>query len=164
MKRGLGARPLLKSDIETAQANTLSAAQAATYLNIAYNTYKKWAKLYGIWKTNPHLIGIKRTNRGRFQIQEDILKEVLEGRRPNYNRFRLKSLLIKYGFLQEECSHCGFKEQRLTDRKVPLILHYKDGNKKNFKRENLELLCFHCYFFMVGDLHGHRIEYTYHKD
>jgi hypothetical protein len=164
MKRGMGAKPILKSDIEIAQKNTLSAAAAAKYLNVAYNTYKKWAMYYGVWKTNPHSIGIKKANRGRFQIQEDVLKEVLEGKRPNYNRFRLKSLLIKYGFLHEECSQCGYNEQRITDKKVPLILVFNDGDKKNFKAENLRLLCFNCYFLTVGDINGHKIEYTYYKD
>jgi len=164
MTQGTSARQILKSDIEIAQANTLSAQQAATYLNLAYNTYKKWAKLYGIWKTNPRSKGIKKTVRGRFQIQEDILKEVLEGRRPNYNRFRLKSLAIKYGYLREECAICGFNEQRITDRKVPLYLDYIDGNRKNFKLENLRLLCLNHTFLLVGDLNGHKIEYRYHKD
>jgi len=164
MKRGKGIQVLLKSDIEIAQANTLSAQQASTYLNVCYNTYKKYAKLYGIWKTNPKSIGIKTGKRGRFLLQEDILKEVLEGRRPKYNRHRLKSLLIKYGFLQEECSVCGFKEQRIVDRKVPLYLDYIDGDRKNFKFENLRLLCFNCTFLLVGDLNGHKVEFTYHKD
>ena len=164
MKRGKNARPILKSDIEIAQANTLSAQQAATYLNLAYNTYKKYAKVYGIWKTNPHSIGIKKTNRGRYQIQEDVLKEVLEGKRPHYNRFRLKGLLIKYGFLQEECAVCGFKEQRITDLKVPLYLDYRDGNRGNFKIENLRFLCLNHTFLLVGDLNGHKIEYRYHKE
>lgn len=163
MKRGLGAKPILKSDIEIAQANTLSAAQAAKYLNVCYNTYKRWAKYYGIWKTNPRSVGIKPAQNRRYKIQEEILKEVLDGKRPNYNRFRLKSLLIKYGFLHEECNRCGFKEQRITDQRAPLILHFKDGNKKNFKYENLELVCFHCYFLQIGDLNGHKIEYTYAK-
>ena len=164
MKRGLGAHQLLKSDIEVAQANTKSAAKAAQYLNISYNTYKKWAKYYGIWKTNPKAAGISNQRKNaRYKIQEEILKEVLEGKRPNYNRFRLKGLLIKYGFLHEECARCGFNEQRITDQRVPLILHFKDGDRKNFKHDNLELVCFNCYFLQIGDLNGHKIEYTYAK-
>ena len=165
MRRGSGSQQILKSDILIAQANTLSAAKAAVYLNVSYNTYKKWATAYGIWKTNPKSVGIPRPpSRGTFKIQEDILKEALEGKRPNFNRFRLKSLLLKYGFLHEECSQCGFNEQRVTDLKVPLYLDYIDGDKKNFKIENLRLLCLNCTFLIVGDLNGHKINYTYHKD
>jgi hypothetical protein len=87
----------------------------------------------------------------------------LEGKRPNYNRFRLKGLLIKYGFLHEECSRCGFHEQRITDLTVPLMLHFKDGNRKNFNHENLELVCFNCYYLQIGNLNGHKVEFTYVK-
>lgn len=160
MKRGLGARPLLKSDIELAQANTQSAAQAARYLNVAYNTYRKWAEKYGIFKTNQKGIGIPKIKKGP-SYQEQILQEVLDGRRPNYNRFRLKTLLLRYGYLHEECARCGFNERRLTDNKVPLYLQFKDGNRKNFKHENLEVLCLNCTFLTIGNLTGHKVEYTY---
>ena len=165
MKRGMGALPILKSDIEIAQANTVSAAQAARYLNISYNTYKKHAKLHGIWKTNNPSVGIKRVNRGRFHKQEEKLKEIIEGKRPlKYSLYRFTGLLMKYGFLREECYRCGYNEQRITDQRVPLILHFRDDNKKNLKIENLEMVCFCCYHNQIGDLNGHMIKYSYRKD
>ncbi len=59
MKRGMGARPILKSDLDIAQANTRSAAQAARYLNVSYNTYKKWARYFGVHESfkNPTVKG-----------------------------------------------------------------------------------------------------------
>ena len=61
-KRGLGARPILESQIKAAQAKSLSARQAAKTLGISYNTYKKYAKLYGIFEDlkNPYGVGIER--------------------------------------------------------------------------------------------------------
>ena len=165
MRQGYRGQPLMKSDIEVAQANTKSAAQAARYLNLAYNTYKKWAKRYGIWKTNPQAIGISSSNRmGRFKKQEDALKAVLNGKKSNYSLYRFTSLLIKYGFLREECYKCGYNEQRVTDRKVPLILVFLDGNKLNLKIENMEMVCFNCYHNQIGELNGHMIKYSYYKD
>ena len=52
----------------------------------------------------------------------------------------------------EECSNCGFKERRVVDYKIPLILHFKDKNKQNYRKENIELLCYNCYFLTVGDI------------
>ena len=35
---------------------------------------------------------------------------------------------------------------------MPLILNFKDGNKKNWKLENLEALCYNCYFLNIGNV------------
>jgi len=31
-------------------------------------------------------------------------------------------------------------------------LNFKDGNKRNWKLENLEFLCYNCYFLVIGDV------------
>ena len=49
-KRGIGARPLLESEIKDAQSKSRSAFEAARLLEVSYNTYKKYAKLYGIFE------------------------------------------------------------------------------------------------------------------
>ena len=48
-KRGIGARPLLESEIKAAQEKSRSAFEAARSLGVSYNTYKKYAQLYGIF-------------------------------------------------------------------------------------------------------------------
>jgi hypothetical protein len=35
---------------------------------------------------------------------------------------------------------------------MPLLLHFKDDDKQNYKLENLELLCYNCFFLTVGDV------------
>ena len=40
----------------------------------------------------------------------------------------------------------------MVDYKVPLILNFKDGNAKNWKLENLEMLCYNCYFLNIGNV------------
>ena len=32
------------------------------------------------------------------------------------------------------------------DQKIPLILHFRDKNKKNYELDNIELLCYNCSF------------------
>ena len=39
-----------------------------------------------------------------------------------------------------------FKERRVSDYKMPLLLNFKDNNKKNYRKENIELLCYNHYF------------------
>ena len=67
--------------------------------------------------------------------------------------------MIEGGYLKEECYKCGFHERRVLDYKMPLILHFKNGNKQNYVLENLEMLCYNCYYLSVGDLFtGKQIE------
>ena len=60
--------------------------------------------------------------------------------------------MIGEGYLDDCCSNCSFNERRVLDYKVPLIMNFKDGNKKNYKLDNVELLCYNCYFLTVGDI------------
>ena len=47
---------------------------------------------------------------------------------------------------------CKFNERRVNDYKIPLLLNFKDNNKKNYRKENIELLCYNHYFLTVGDI------------
>ena len=80
--------------------------------------------------------------------------DVIEGRVPiySYTPEKLKNRLIQESYLQECCSKCQFNERRVLDYKVPLILNFKDGNKKNWTLDNLELLCYNHYFLYVGNI------------
>jgi len=155
MKRGMGARPLLKSDILLAQANTHSAAQAARYLNVSYNTYKKWARYFGVHETfkNPTGKGVHKGAPSWKTTYADTEK-ILRGEKipPKTNRFRTVARILKFKFLDERCVICGESEKRITDGKATLLINFKDGNKDNWKHENLEMLCLNHFFLTVGDI------------
>jgi hypothetical protein len=70
----------------------------------------------------------------------------------SYSIDKFKQRLITEAILPEECSCCGFKEQRVSDYRVPLLLSFKDYNKRNWKRDNIEFLCYNCYFLTIGDI------------
>jgi len=80
--------------------------------------------------------------------------DVIEGRIDvsHFKPQKIKYRLIHEGLLKEECACCEFKERRVADYKIPLILHFKDKNKKNYKLDNIQLLCYNCYFLTVGDV------------
>jgi hypothetical protein len=153
-------KPLLKNDIERAMAMTKSNRAAARYLHVSYIHYKRYAKNYtdedGVLLFDKHKNqsgkGISKflSNKGK----EPALMDVIEGRVPidSYTPEKLKNRLIQESYLQECCSKCGFAERRVLDYKVPLILNFKDGNKKNWTLDNLELMCYNHYFLYVGNI------------
>lgn len=143
-------RPILRTEIEEAQKHTNSSAQAARWLNVTYKQYKKYAELYGIFERHKNPLGIGIPKGFAKRPTSIPLKDILAGNHPNYSRAKLKNRLIARKKIQEECSLCGFKEQRITDKKIPLMLSHKDGNQKNYQLENLELLCYNCMFLTTG--------------
>ena len=69
--------------------------------------------------------------------------------------FTIKDMLkciLTEGHLAECCSRCTFEERRVLDYKMPLLMNFKDNNKKNYRKENIELLCYNCYFLYIGDV------------
>ena len=36
------------------------------------------------------------------------------------------------------------------------MMHFKNGNKQNYTLENVEMLCYNCYYLSVGDLYTDR--------
>ena len=64
----------------------------------------------------------------------------------------IKTKIIEQWVYVRKCNECGFEEKRLTDGKVPLVLDFEDGDRKNHKYENLRMLCFNCSFLINGNL------------
>jgi hypothetical protein len=145
LKRGRGSRPLLQSEIEIAQSVSKSGREAARKLGISYLTYRKYARMYGMHTLiNQSNKGIKKNvdpNMGKYPITE-----LLEGKFPEYPVYRLKDKLIRSKAKESCCEMCGYKERRIVDGKIPLLLNFEDGNPKNHKLENIKLLCYNCTF------------------
>lgn len=153
---------ITKEQILAAQARTKSNKAASRYLHVSYNHYKKYAKMYKDEESGKSLFELHLNQAGKgipkFTGEESPLEDIIEGRVPSkyVDRKRLKERIISEGLLEEKCHHCGFTEQRLVDARAPLILHFKDGDKINFRLDNLGLLCYNCYFLYVGDIFSGR--------
>lgn len=157
---------LTKDDVLRSHKYTKSNRAAARYLGVSYNVYKSYALIFIDNETGKTLFekhlnrqgkGIKKHLGGYGQSKyyhKHPLEDVLEGRVDvsNYTIDILKTRLIQEGYLIEECKCCGFNERRVVDYKVPLVLNFKDKNKKNWKRDNLEFLCYNCYFLNIGNI------------
>lgn len=153
-KRGIGARPLLESEIKDAQSKCRSAFEAARLLNVSYNTYKKYAKLYGIFEDlkNPYGIGIEKAK--AIKNKKYNIDDIIDGKYLHYPLHKFKNKLFLSGYVPKICGGCGFSEERITDGKMPLLIDFLDGNLNNRKLDNIRPLCYNCFFLLVGDRNG----------
>lgn len=151
---------LTREDILRAYSKTLSNRAAARYLGVSFFTLKKYARNYIDEKTGKTLWEIHKNPSGRGipkflsnKGKEPALIDIVEGRVPIYHfdAKKIKHRLIFEGLIDECCSKCGFSERRVTDYRIPLILHHKDKNNSNFALNNLELLCYNCSFLYAVD-------------
>jgi hypothetical protein len=158
-------KPISKEDILRAMRVTKSNRSAAHYLNCSYQHYKKFAKILMDETSGKSLFELHKNQAGRGinkfmsnKGKEPALQQILSGELyiESYSVNKLKSRLIQEAILPECCSKCGFNEQRVTDYRVPLLLNFKDSNKKNWKRENLDLYCYNCYFLFIGDVYSNK--------
>jgi hypothetical protein len=136
--------------VQSAIDNTKSQSAAARWIGIAFNTYKQYAKSYGLWEQYKNQAGVGvRKGHGAFKIDfQDILTSKIKT--TYYTKSRMRSRLIEEGYFNEECSICGWNEPRITDQKICLKLDYMDGNSDNKNIDNMRLLCPNCYFSNNG--------------
>jgi hypothetical protein len=164
------ARPLTKESIISAMDKTKSVRAAARYLNCSYQHIKKWMKLY-VDENGVSLFDAHKNQSGKgipkflsvstINKKEPAILDIIEGRidPSHFNPQKIKYRLITDGYLKDECNNCGFHERRVSDYKSPLILHFKDNNKQHYRLDNMEMLCYNCYYLMVGDIFsGKQIE------
>jgi hypothetical protein len=148
---------LMQSQIETAMKVTRSNRAAAEYLRVGYNLYRKFAKLYrdgnGVPLFDLHKNqsghGISKTHASKKRFKLD---DILLGKYPQYPREKLLRRLIISSYVVECCKNCSYSQKRPTDLKTPLILHHINGNITDHRIDNIEVLCYNCYFVLVGDI------------
>lgn len=160
-KAGRPRRDLTEAVIKNAMKHTQSNFQAARYLNVTVETYRKYAKMYVDQETGKTLYELHKNDSGkgikRVKWNHDIsiekINEIMSSESYRaINQQKLKNRLIYEGILRMECYNCGHHEKRVVDYKQPLILSFKDGNKHNWQIQNLRMLCYNCYFLFVGNL------------
>ena len=156
------AKPLSVEQIRAAMAKTKSNRSAARYLNVSYQHYKKWAKLYDATEDGyPNLFEQHKNQSGKGIPKwlnngkgDRSVLDIIEGRLDpsSWDPQKIKYRLFEEGYMKEECYNCGFQERRVSDYKIPLILNFKDRNKQHYRLDNLEMLCYNCYYLFIGDI------------
>ena len=159
------AKPISKDMCLAAMNKTKSVKAAARYLNCSYHHLKRYMLLYKDEESGKTLFEIHKNPSGKgipkflkSSGKEPALIDIIEGKinPASFSPDKLKYRLTTEGYLEECCGNCGFQEHRVTDHKVPLILNFKDKNKLNYNLDNIEFLCYNCYFLFIGEVFSER--------
>ena len=151
---------LRQEDIMFAISNTKSNKEAARFLNVSYNTYKKYAKEYIDIETGKSFfdlhLDIDRKSRAsgtltyrKMKLDDILVKDSTE---TPITDFRLRDMLIQSQYKIDKCDCCGFHTQREIDNKVPLLLVYVDNDQTNKEIDNIRFFCANCYYLFIGDI------------
>ena len=147
---------LTETEIRYAIKNTQSNREAAAFLHISVATYKRYAEKYFDAATGKNLFQLHKNQAGwkktKPSKQLATIENIFAGMYPNYSIPKLQERLLREGYFEEKCAHCGFCERRISDYTVPLLLTWKDGNRKNHAKENLEFVCYNHYHCYYGDM------------
>ena len=142
-------RPITKKMVEDSQTVTKSNAAASRWLGVHYLTYRKYAKIYGLW--DQHLnqagFGIKK-GYGKYRKPLDELLSLK--RKVKLTRSYLKKRLVDDSWVEEECSSCGYNEIVIKKNNVALLIDYINGDYNDTSLENIRLLCPNCYLSYNG--------------
>ena len=116
-----------------------SAAQAAAKLGLAFSTFKRKALKLGCYVTNMSGKGIVKNHKGKLIP----LLDILSGKHPNYQSFKLKNRLIAYGLKFNKCEICNV--ENWCGKEIKCELDHIDGNPRNHLLNNLRILCPNCH-------------------
>jgi 5-methylcytosine-specific restriction endonuclease McrA len=118
--------------------NSTSMAEAATKLKLHFSTFKGYAIKCGLYVTNQ---GGKGTSKNR---RPDIsLEEILDGKHPQFQTYKLKHRLYKQGLKKNECEECGITSW--NGKEIQCELDHIDGDRTNHRFNNLKILCPNCH-------------------
>ena len=140
-------KPIPKGKIEAAINATLSIKAAAQFAGVAYNTFKKYAKMYDLFEQNKNQKGVGITTKGNTGWGVKI-QDLFDGKHPSYPHWKLQERIVRDGYLKQECSNCGYDDYREKDMRGPYIINFLDGEPTNHSLDNLHLLCYNCFFIM----------------
>ena len=79
----------------------------------------------------------------RYSVSKIDLDEILEGKHPYYQTFKLHLRLLKEKRKEHICEICGLTEW--NGQPIPLQLDHIDGNSHNHLFKNLRMVCPNCH-------------------
>ncbi len=128
-----------ETEFKEVVSSSSSMSEASAKLGLHFNTFKRISVKLGIYNPNPSGKGIRKD----MSSKSIPLNEILEGKHPSYQTYKLKKRILKEGILVNECSECGLNEW--NGKPISIELDHIDGVRTNHKLENLRLLCPNCH-------------------
>jgi hypothetical protein len=168
-KRG---RPSLAYDIGLPQIlyamqNSTSNLDAARWLKLSYETWKKYASLYihpdtGLtcYETHKQTAKLRRAYvpkpKNRRYLRRNWIyngfvaatySDIFANKHPKYSLTKLMDRLVHDGHKTEKCDKCGYCTQRAIDLTVPLRCLYIDAEQGFLGGlDNIQFLCYNCLY------------------
>ena len=115
-------------------------AYAAKQLGMSYTSFVRKAKKLGCYSPNQGGKGISKRNGNEIP-----LAEILEGKHPSYQSYKLKVRLVKEGILEDKCSECGWNKKPKNSLYSTCELDHINGDSCDHRLENLRILCPNCH-------------------
>ena len=122
-------------------SESLTMAIAAAKLGIHFNTFKRLAIEFGCYRPNQGGKGV--TDEKGAETRSVPLNEILEGKHPHFQTYKLKCKLIKAGIIKNECSVRGISSWQ--GKKLSCELDHINGIRTDHRLENIRILCPNCH-------------------
>lgn len=135
-----------KEEYENAVKNSFSVADVCRNLGIKpiggnYKTVSNAIKEYGI--DTSHFTGQGWNIGLKFNPNKKISTDELLVCDSNYSSYKLKNRLLSDGYKECKCEKCGRTEWE--GEQIPLELHHINGDNRDNRLENLQILCPNCH-------------------
>lgn len=117
-------------------------AQASKLCGMSYRAYSAKAKELNVFHLIANQGGKGRKKKPRSKIKTS---DILAGKYPSFQTYKLKIRLINEGYLEDKCSICGWNQKVDGYEYTPCELDHIDGNPTNHQLSNLRILCPNCH-------------------
>jgi hypothetical protein len=133
----------------------------AKALNMSKRIFIKYAKIYAYTSSETYYDYFQRMKSWKpkpasiynAKVRQKVMEIVANKRQNTFPIGDLMYMLFRYELKKECCENCGCGERRSHDGRKPLLMTFKRKNNiKNYSLDNLQILCYNCYFMTVGDV------------